>query len=155
MGIHPLNPIEGLSGAPSRLRCRVTTKMKQLHLTVIPGTFAVVRSPAATDLRALVPDKTDFWSVTRTAEETSLVTAEENVPELADAKVECGWRMLKVEGPLPFEMTGVVSSLTQPLAVAKIGVFVISTFDTDYLLVKDEQFETALRVLAESFTIAR
>jgi hypothetical protein len=129
--------------------------MQSLQLTVVPGRFAVIRLAASSDLRQLLSEKLDFWSVTRTAGEVSLVTGEENIPQLADAKVESGWRMLKVEGLLPFEMTGVVSSLTQPLANAKIGVFVISTFDTDYLLVKHEQFEAALRELEKLFTVVR
>jgi hypothetical protein len=130
--------------------------MNKLRVSALPGRFAVIRVEPDADLAPLLPRSRSFWSLTRTAEEVSLVVAEEELPPLpADARVESGWRTLKVEGPLPFETTGLVRSLTQPLAKAKISVFVISTFDTDYLLVKDERFEAALDVLAQSFSVTR
>lgn len=89
-----------------------------------------------------------FWSVTRTADELSVVCAETQVPE--GVRVERGWRVLKVVGPLDFSLTGIWASLVQPLAEAGVPVFTLSTFDTDYVLVKQAQVETAVSVLRQS-----
>ena len=71
----------------------------------------------------------------------------------AAGKVESGWRMLEVEGPLPFEMTGVLSSIAAPLAAAGVSIFVVSTFDTDYVLVKEAALAAGLDALqAAGFT---
>jgi hypothetical protein len=59
-----------------------------------------------------------------------------------------GWRCLQVEGPLPLHETGILASLTAPLANAKIPVFVFSTYDTDYIMVKDADVEKAIGVLS-------
>ena len=66
-----------------------------------------------------------------------------------EVKSERGWRCFKVEGPLDFELTGILSSLAQPLAAAHISIFAISTFDTDYLLVKKENLQKAQEVLGK------
>jgi len=70
------------------------------------------------------------------------------VPEGITA--ERGWRCLEVEGPLDFTLTGVISELTGPLAAAGIAVFVLSTYDTDYLLVKDECLSAATVALVRA-----
>jgi len=88
-----------------------------------------------------------FSSVTRTAEELTLVCEEAQVP--GEVKKEGGWRVLKVEGPLDFSLTGVLASLTAPLAREGISVFALSTYDTDYLLVKEEELEKAIQALRE------
>ncbi len=82
-----------------------------------------------------------FFSATRTSEELSIICEEAAVPEAV--KADKGWALLKLHGPIPFDATGVLSSLTGPLAEAGIPVFAISTFDTDYLLVKAERFGEA------------
>ena len=86
-----------------------------------------------------------FYSVTRTADELSVVCREAAVP--AGVRSERGWRALQVQGPLDFALTGVLASLAVPLAQAGVSIFAVSTFDTDYLLVKEEQNERAARVL--------
>jgi len=86
-----------------------------------------------------------FFAITRTAEELSVVCREDAVP--AGIKCERGWRCLRVAGTMPFTLTGVLASLTAPLAVADIGIFAISTFDTDYLLVQEKDLENALQAL--------
>ncbi len=70
-----------------------------------------------------------------------------------DEHIEHGWRAFAVEGPLPFSMTGVVSGFTSPLAAAGIAVFVVSTYDTDYLLVKAPDFERAREILTRTFEV--
>ena len=84
-------------------------------------------------------------SVTRTPSELSLVCLERNVPK--HINTESGWVAAEVEGPLPFTATGILSSILQPLASQDISVFTISTFTTDLILLKQENVETAARVL--------
>jgi hypothetical protein len=86
-----------------------------------------------------------FFSVTRTREELSVVTGEASVPAELDASR--GWRMFKVHGPFSFDETGVVAALANPLARVGVGIFVISTFDTDYLLVQHEEIPVAVETL--------
>lgn len=94
-----------------------------------------------------------FYSVTRTARELSVVCESRFVP--AEVRAEPCWSVLELEGPIPFEQTGVLASILEPLAAAGISVFAISTYDTDYVLVRTERLEEALRVLQGRFEIAR
>ena len=87
-----------------------------------------------------------FFCVVRTPEELSIVCTEDRAPE--GARAERGWVALKLEGPFPFSMTGVLASFVQPLAEAQIPIFAISTFDIDYVLVKREFVERAVAALA-------
>lgn len=86
-----------------------------------------------------------FFCVMRTHDELSIVCPEDRAPDGAQA--ERGWAALKLEGPFPFSMTGVLASFLQPLAEARIPIFAISTFDTDYLLIKRENLEQAVATL--------
>lgn len=90
----------------------------------------------------------EFVSVTRTQRELSVVAPEESAPP--DLRGERGWRALEVAGPLDFALTGVLAALTAPLAAAEIAVFTVSTYDTDYLLVKDDLVERAVAALTAS-----
>jgi hypothetical protein len=89
-----------------------------------------------------------FFSVTRTQEELSIVCAEERVP--AEVKRSGRFVLLKLYGPFAFTETGVVSSFAGPLAEAGVPVFVVSTFDTDYVLVPEESLEAALSALQKA-----
>lgn len=113
-------------------------------LTTMPGRFAICRLPADAVLPALT-GSSSFVSITRTPDELSIVCDEQSAPK--DARAEPGWNLLKVEGPLDFSVVGIVASLTAPIAAAGISIFVISTFDTDYLLVKTENLHTAADAL--------
>jgi hypothetical protein len=86
-----------------------------------------------------------FLSVVRTRDELSIVSTEDRMPD--GALAERGWVALKLEGPFPFSMTGVLASFVQPLAEAQIPIFAISTFDTDYVLIKRERLEAAVVAL--------
>lgn len=86
-----------------------------------------------------------FLSITRTPDELSIVCDEESVP--AEVQAERGWRAFQLEGPIPFETTGVAAGLTAPLAAEGISVFLISTYDTDWLLVKQPALERAAAAL--------
>lgn len=116
-----------------------------LVLSVMPDTLAVVRLDPSSEIPNWGTSGPGFFSITKTQDELSIVCAEGNVP--LGAKVEKGWSCLKVEGPLDFGMTGVLNSLTKPLAEAKISIFAISTYDTDYLMVKKENLQKAVQVL--------
>jgi hypothetical protein len=87
-------------------------------------------------------------SVTRTDQELSIVCAQQYVP--ADVLAERGWAWLSVAGPLKFEEIGVIASLAQPLKTANIPIFILSTYDTDYLLLKAEELERAALVLSRA-----
>jgi hypothetical protein len=121
--------------------------VKNLELSVLPQRFAV----CSLDADDLMPDwlpQHHFWSVTRTDEELSVVLPEESVP--TNWKAEKGWRCFKVLGPLDFSLTGILASLSTPLAEAGISIFALSTYDTDYLLVRDEDLAEARNILSES-----
>jgi hypothetical protein len=116
-----------------------------LDLTLLPGRLAVCRllpeAPLPAPAAAL-----PLWSVTRTAEELSLILPEAAVP--AGARAETGFRALKVEGPLAFSAVGILAGLTRALAAAGVSLFALSTFDTDYLLVREGDLERATTALA-------
>jgi hypothetical protein len=86
-----------------------------------------------------------LFSITRTADELSVICREDAVPE--GIVCERGWRCLRVAGTMPLSVVGVLASLTVPLADAGISVFAISTFHTDYLLVKADDMERAVEAL--------
>jgi len=117
---------------------------RRLRLTLLDATLAVCRL----DPRAPGPAWTEdssFVSLTRTAEELSVVCEERCVPSGVTA--ERGWRALKLEGPIPFTETGVLEALARPLAEAGIGIFALSTYDTDYVLVKEADLDAAVGAL--------
>ncbi len=118
----------------------------RLALRVLPGVYAICRLPAD----ARVPDwaQGEWLSISRTADELSVVCEQAGVPDGIQA--ERDWRCLQVQGPLDLALIGILAALTAPLAQAHIGVFAVSTYDTDYLLVKDGHLDQAVRVLREA-----
>lgn len=115
-----------------------------LALRVLPGRFAVCRLPAGAESPEWAESEA-FSSVSRTAEETSVVCEAASVP--ADVRCDRDWRALMVAGPLDFGLTGVLLSIARPLADAGVSIFAVSTFDTDYVLVKEPVLDTAVRAL--------
>jgi hypothetical protein len=115
-----------------------------LTLTLLPDHLAVCRLPSDAPFPSGVCSKT-FLSVTRTSDELSIVCDADSVPP--DARSELGWRCFKVAGPLDFALVGVLASLAGALAEAGVSVYAISTFDTDYLLVKAEAVSSAVEAL--------
>jgi len=112
----------------------------QLKYSVLPGRFAICR--LATD--SAVPGwatASKFFSITRTSDELSIVCAEEFVQP--GIKTEIGWACIQLQGPFPFQMTGVLAAILNPLAAARIGIFAISTFDTDCILIKADRLQAA------------
>ncbi len=118
-----------------------------LTLSFLPDRYAVCRLGGDDP----VPDwacSRGFVSITRTQEELSIVCLQDSVP--ADVSCRRDWRCLKVAGPLDFSQTGVLASLAGPLADAGIPIFVISTYDTDYLLVPESRATRAAEVLMDA-----
>ena len=115
-----------------------------LTLSVLKGHYSVCRLDRTAELPSWLPHE-GFTSITRTSEELSIVCQKEVVPDWIAA--EHGFSALKIEGPLEFSLTGILSSVSAPLADAEIPIFAISTFDTDYILVKTHHCSKAVSVL--------
>mmetsp|Transcript_37894 Transcript_37894/g.107076 ORF Transcript_37894/g.107076 Transcript_37894/m.107076 type:complete len:167 (+) Transcript_37894:179-679(+) len=145
-----------IAGAASHkwLRARQKARAKLPELRWLSGEVAVVRLPPGTDpaMFGIGPDtlrSEPFASVTHTAEETSVVLSAEHVPagNSETVSVERGWICLKVQGPLDFSLLGILSLLSSTLAAAGVSIFAISTYDTDYILVKQESRAVATNAL--------
>jgi hypothetical protein len=121
--------------------------LHRLNLTVVDGAFAVCRLEADAPIPPWATAGS-FSSITRTADELSVVCRQDAVPE--GVVGERGWCCLRVAGTLPFSVVGVLASLAVPLAEAGISIFAVSTFDTDCLLVKEPAFEQAIAVLQQA-----
>ena len=120
---------------------------RPLALRVLPGTLADCRLAPA----AAIPGWAlagPFVSATRTDNELSIVCAEELVPQIVRA--ERGWKAFELEGTFDFALTGVLASLLDPLARAGVPIFAISTYDTDYVLVREENLPRAVGALRTS-----
>ncbi|MFW9779390.1 MAG: ACT domain-containing protein [Candidatus Heimdallarchaeota archaeon] len=99
-------------------------------------------------------DLSPFWSITKTENEISIIIKEEELD--SNLKAERGWRYLKVNGPLEFNLYGILVSIANPLANQKISIFAISTFNTDYILIKEEDLDKAISVLrGEGFVVTK
>ena len=112
-----------------------------MKLTQLLGDYAVARSGPAAPVPEGFLSGADFLTVSRTEDELSLVGPTAAITGMDT--VESGWTAFKVQGPFAFDETGIVAALSRALAEAEIGIFVISTFDTDYVLVKQENAEAA------------
>lgn len=118
-----------------------------LNLELIEGTFAVVH---------LDPDETvpswarggALWSITQTPEELSIVCTSDRVP--LGPRTEGPFKALKIKGTMDFALTGILAAIADPLAAAQISIFSISTFDTDYVLVRESDLGKALESLRQA-----
>ena len=115
-----------------------------LRLSILPGRLAVCRL-APSEAAPAWAAGADFFSITRTPEELSVVCLEAQVPD--GVRAEKGWRGLRVEGPLDFALIGILAGLAGALAQAGISLFALSTFDTDYLLVREPDLPEAVKAL--------
>ena len=116
--------------------------------SVLPQSFVIAQLERDADLPNEVLASPGFMSITRTDDELSIVCAEAAATGLA--RVDSDWRVIKVQGPFAFDQTGVLASFLNPLAAAAIGIFAVSTFDTDYILVKSMNLENAVQVLKDA-----
>lgn len=115
-----------------------------IPVTVLPGEIAVCALPADTDVGPLLAGR-PIYSVTRTADEVTLVCAADEAPP--GARIERGWRALKVADELDFAQAGVLTSMLDPLMHERVTVYVISTYSTDYVLVKESDLQVAVTAL--------
>jgi hypothetical protein len=116
----------------------------QLTIVVYPGLYAISRLDSGAAVPAWVGGAR-FLTITRTASELSIVCEEQMVP--AEVHAERNRRLMQIEGTLAFTLTGVLASVAAPLAGAGISIFAVSTYDTDYLLVSEEDLQEATQVL--------
>ena len=116
-----------------------------MKLKALPHALTVCRLADASELDL----KKDFYFLARTDEELSLVCRTEDVPANTTDRDD-GWRAFRIEGVLDFSLIGILSTISAVLAENKIGIFAVSTYNTDYILVKEENFDRALRALAEN-----
>jgi hypothetical protein len=122
--------------------------MTGLKFSMVPGTYAVCRMPASSAVPAWAAKA--FVSITRTIDELSIVCEERRIPADADGiefQLERGWVLLKLHGPFPLDAIGVLASVAKPLAEAAISLFALSTFETDYILVKRTHAKQAIAAL--------
>jgi hypothetical protein len=117
---------------------------QQLKFRWLPGPYAIVRLAPEAPVLAWATQG-DFTSITRTAEELSIVCPSENLPRDLDSPHR--WICLKLEGPFPFSQTGVLLSFIEPLSKNEIPIFAISTYDTDYVLIQEEWAGAAISAL--------
>ena len=115
-----------------------------MQLYVLDELYAIVRCEPDAELPTWIRGG-HFWSVTRSESELSIVCRQDDVP--TEPSAERGFCAFEVAGPLDFSLTGVVASLVTPLAEAEIPIFVLSTFETDYLLVREHDHHSAVEAL--------
>lgn len=117
---------------------------QRMSLTLLPEPMAICRLEVDAPIPAWATEA-DWWSVTRTRDELSIVCAEARVP--AGVASSRGWRALQLDGPLPLDQTGILASVTAPLAAARVSVFALATFNTDYVLIPAAQRAAAIDAL--------
>jgi hypothetical protein len=125
----------------------MTDSAPRLTLDLVPGSYVICRLTPGEPLPPWAVQGA-FFSVTRTPAELSIVCDAGAVP--SGAVAEGPWSILAVEGPLDLNVTGVLAGLAAPLAGAGISIFAISTYDTDYVLVRSHDIERAVRALREA-----
>ena len=116
-----------------------------MKIRIIDGNFAVC---IVKDF-SKVPYMDEFFFLARTDEEYSMVCQQESVPDNAE-QVEKGWKAFRVEGILDFSLTGILAELSALMAEHDIGIFAVSTYRTDYILVKEGKLDQAICVLKKA-----
>ena len=117
----------------------------RLPLELLPDTLAICRLEPGVPVPAWAAQPSRFLTVSRTSEELSITTLQSAVP--AGVTCERNYRALRVRGPLPLDLIGILAAIADPLAAAGLSIFAISTYDTDYVLVKAGDLEVALAAL--------
>jgi len=122
--------------------------MKYLDLSVLDNRLSIYRFKNGVILPSWIY-ASEFYSITKTTDEASVV-ADKNDEDLKDLKVSLGWRVIKVIGPLDFSLVGIIANISTILKQANISIFTISTYDTDYILVKEDNLQKAIQSLEEN-----
>ena len=119
--------------------------MNPQRFTLLTGEWAIARLAPDSPLPPWALAPAAFIAIARTAHELSIVAPATAPPP--DVRAERGWSVLQLQGPFAFDQTGILASFAAPLAAADVGIFAVSTFDTDYVLVKTAQLAAALAAL--------
>lgn len=118
----------------------------KLKMKLLKGSFGICRL----DSNSSIPNWIDyekFLSITKTDDELSIVCSEDGIPN--NIKCEKNWNVIKVEGPLDFSLIGILSSISTILSKENISIFAISTYDTDYILVKNKDLQKSIDALSK------
>lgn len=118
---------------------------KKMKLKKIAGQFSICK----VDNSAEVDFSKEFWFMGKTDEEISLVCLTKDVPQTTLERAD-GWNAFRVEAVLDFSLIGILARISAVLAEEKIGIFVVSTYNTDYVLVKSENYEKAMKALKKA-----
>ena len=120
----------------------------RLSLSILDGLFSICRLEYTPGMAIPGWAQTgEFFSITRGHGELSIVCPQGNVPE--GTREEPGWKCMELEGPLDFELTGIMSALTKSLADAGISIFALSTFNTDFIMVRESDLKGAILALTQ------
>lgn len=117
---------------------------KKLTLKLLKDTCGICRLEKDSQIPSWAFDG-EFYSITKTDDELSIVCLEKNIP--SDVKYESGWKVFKIQGSLDFSLIGILSKISGLMAENNISIFAVSTYDTDYILIKEEKLENAVKVL--------
>jgi hypothetical protein len=120
-----------------------------LTLIVLPHAFTICRLPPTSSIPDWVESQSDFSSINRTRDELSIVCGSDRVPGDIEHRSD-GWRCIRFEGKFNFDQTGILASLLSPLAASQISVLTFGTFDTDYVLIRQENLTKAIDVITAS-----
>ena len=132
-------------GLPALATAQTPRPRPSLPLELLPQSLAVCRLAPDADRPAWANASASFLTMSRTPEELSITAEQRVIP--AEVPCERGYRALRVKGPLPLDLIGILASIAEPLADAGISIFAISTYDTDYVLIKAADLEAARRAL--------
>jgi hypothetical protein len=114
----------------------------QLNLIILKDTYAIYKFKGDSDITDLINDS-DFYSVTKTQDELSVVSKQlDSVSDMLE--VNKGWRIFKLSGPLDFSLIGIIAGISRIFKENKIPIFTISTYETDYILVKSRDLNRAI-----------
>ena len=119
-----------------------------LPLELLPDTLAICRLEAGAALPPWAARPSPVLTVSRTAPDLTITTLQSAVP--AEVVCERDYRAVRVRGPLPLNLVGILAAIADPLAAAGLSIFAISTYETDYVLLKARDLEVALRVLEQA-----
>lgn len=117
---------------------------KKLHLKLLKDTYGVCRLQKNDSIPSWAFEG-EFYSITKTDDELSIVCLQNNIPE--NIKCETDWKILKIQGPLDFSLIGILSKISTLMAENEISIFAVSTYDTDYILIKEEKIDIAINIL--------
>ncbi|MDB4516287.1 ACT domain-containing protein [Crocinitomicaceae bacterium] len=118
-----------------------------LTLAILKKRYSIHRFAPHSTIPEMV-FQSEFYTVSRTDEELSIVC--DSAIDLKSAKSEKDWRIIKIVGPLDFSLTGILAEISAVLAGVQVPIFALSTFDTDYILIRNERMEEAKKTLLQA-----